>query len=135
MWIGWRVYPEQILVVALSLAMAVSFLTKPGRYNLLPVILSIISLIFGIWLAVRFPVLSENVFYHPTEALIVSIIGIILILEAVRRTMGWSLIIILGLVCIYALFSSNFSGPLQSRSIAPDRLLKFLILDLSLIHI
>ena len=129
LWIGWRVYPEQILVVALSLAMAVSFLTKPGKYNFLSVILSIISLIFGIWLAVRFPVLSENVFYHPTEALIVSITGIILILEAVRRTMGWSLIIILGLVCIYALFSSNFSGPLQSRSIAPDRLLKFLILD------
>ena len=43
--------------------------------------------------------------------------------------MGWSLIIILALVCLYALFSSNFSGPLQSRSIAPDRLLKFLILD------
>ena len=84
---------------------------------------------FGIWLAVRFPVLSENVFYHPTEALIISMIGITLIVEAVRRTMGWSLIIILALVCLYALFSSNFSGPLQSRSIAPDRLLKFLILD------
>ena len=129
LWIGWRVYPEQILVVALSLAMAVSFLNKPGNYNLLSVILSVISLVFGIWLAVRFPVLSENVFYHPTEALIISVTGIILILEAVRRTMGWSLIIILALVCIYALFSSNFSGPLQSRSIAPDRLLKFLILD------
>ena len=45
LWIGWRVYPEQILVVALSLAMAVSFLTKPGKYNFLSVILSIISLI------------------------------------------------------------------------------------------
>ncbi|MAW27153.1 MAG: C4-dicarboxylate ABC transporter permease [Actinobacteria bacterium] len=129
LWIGWRVYPEQILLVALSLAMAVSFLNKPGKYNFLSITLSVISLVFGIWLAVRFPVLSENVFYHPTEALIISIVGITLILEAVRRTMGWSLIIILLLVCIYALFSSNFSGPLQSRSISPDRLLKFLILD------
>jgi TRAP transporter 4TM/12TM fusion protein len=78
---------------------------------------------------VRFPTLSENVFYHPTEALIISAIGFTLIVEAVRRIMGWSLIVILSCVCLYALFSSNFSGPMQSRSIAPDRLLTFLVLD------
>ena len=66
LWIGWRVYPEQILLVALSLAMAVSYLNNPGKYNVLSIFLSVVSLMFGIWLAVRFPVLSENVFYHPT---------------------------------------------------------------------
>ena len=129
LWFDWRVYPEQILLVALALAMAVAFLTRSGSLQSLSIILAILSLIFGSWLAVRFPVLSENVFYHPTEALLVSLLGLVLILEAVRRTMGWSLIVILGLVCLYALFSSNFSGPLQSRSISPDRLLKFLVLD------
>ena len=129
LWFDWRVYPEQILLVALALAMAVAFVTRSGSLQSLSIILAILSLIFGSWLAVRFPVLSENVFYHPTEALLVSLLGLVLILEAVRRTMGWSLIVILGLVCLYALFSSNFSGPLQSRSISPDRLLKFLVLD------
>ena len=129
LWFDWRVYPEQILLVALALALAVAFLSRPGSLKSLSIILAILSLLFGSWLAIRFPVLSENVFYHPTEALVVSLFGIVLILEAVRRTMGWSLIVILGLVCMYALFSSNFSGPLQSRSISPDRLLKFLILD------
>ena len=129
LWFDWRVYPEQILLVALALALAVAFLSRPGSLKSLSIILAILSLLFGSWLAIRFPVLSENVFYHPTEALVVSLFGIVLILEAVRRTMGWSLIVILGLVCLYALFSSNFSGPLQSRSISPDRLLKFLILD------
>ena len=129
LWFDWRVYPEQILLVALALAMAVAFLTRSGSLQSLSIILAILSLIFGSWLAVRFPVLSENVFYHPTEALLVSLLGLVLILEAVRRTMGWSLIVILGLVCLYALLSSNFSGPLQSRSISPDRLLKFLVLD------
>lgn len=129
LWFDWRVYPEQILLVALALAMAVAFLTRSGSLQSLSIILAILSLIFGSWLTVRFPVLSENVFYHPTEALLVSLLGLVLILEAVRRTMGWSLIVILGLVCLYALFSSNFSGPLQSRSISPDRLLKFLVLD------
>ena len=129
LWFDWRVYPEQILLVALALAMAVAFLTRPGSLQSLSIILAILSLLFGSWLAIRFPVLSENVFYHPTEALLVSLLGLVLILDAVRRTMGWSLIVILALVCLYALFSSNFSGPLQSRSISPDRLLKFLVLD------
>ena len=129
LWFDWRVYPEQILLVALAFAMAVAFLTRSGSFKALSFVLAILSLLFGSWLAVRFPVLSENVFYHPTEALLVSILGLVLILEAVRRTMGWSLIVILGFVCLYALLSSNFSGPLQSRSISPDRLLKFLVLD------
>ena len=88
--------------------MAVAFLTPSGSLQSLSIILAILSLIFGSWLAVRFPVLSENVFYHPTEALLVSLLGLVLILEAVRRTMGWSLIVILGLVCLYALFSAIF---------------------------
>ena len=129
LWIGWRVYSEQVLVAALAFAMAIAYLTRQGRFPLLSKLLAVASLCFGGWLAVRFPTLSENVFYHPTEALIISAIGFTLIVEAVRRTMGWSLIVILSCVCLYALFSSNFSGPMQSRSIAPDRLLTFLVLD------
>ena len=129
LWIGWRVYSEQVLVAALAFAMAIAYLTRQGRFPLLSKLLAVASLCFGGWLAVRFPTLSENVFYHPTEALIISAIGFTLIVEAVRRIMGWSLIVILSCVCLYALFSSNFSGPMQSRSIAPDRLLTFLVLD------
>jgi len=129
LWIGWRVYSEQVLIVALTIAMAVAFLTSPSGPRILARAEAMASLAFGAWLAVRFPTLSENVFYHPTEALIVSTIGFGLLIDAIRRTMGWALIVILGLVCLYALFSSNFSGPLQSRSIAPDRLLTFLVLD------
>ncbi|MEM7423260.1 MAG: TRAP transporter fused permease subunit [Pseudomonadota bacterium] len=129
LWFGWRVYTEQILIVALALTMAIAYLTKPGQWPGLSYVFAVGSLLFGGWLAVRFPTLSENVFYHPTEALIVSAAGFFLIVESVRRTMGWSLIVILACVCGYALFSSHFSGPLQSRSIAPDRLITFLVLD------
>lgn len=129
LWIGWRVYTEQILIAALAFALAIAYLTRPGPWPRLSQILALASLGFGGWLAVRFPTLSENVFYHPTEASIVAAIGFVLIVEAVRRTMGWSLIVILGCVCLYALFASEFSGPLQSRSIKPDRLLTFLVLD------
>ena len=129
LWIGWRVYSEQVLIAALAFAMAVAFITSQSGPLWWSRLAAIASLCFGVWLTVRFPTLSENVFYHPTEALIVSITGFVLLLDAVRRTMGWSLIFILGCICLYALFANNFSGPLQSRSIAPDRLITFLILD------
>ena len=129
LWIGWRVYSEQVLIAALAFAMAVAFITSQSGPLWWSRLAAIASLCFGVWLTVRFPTLSENVFYHPTEALIVSITGFVLLLDAVRRTMGWSLIFILGCICLYALFANNFSGPLQSRSIAPDRLITFLMLD------
>lgn len=129
LWIGWRLYSEQVLIAALTFAMAVAFITSKTGPRWLAWAEAVAALGFGAWLAARFPTLSENVFYHPTEALIVSVIGFVLLIDAVRRAMGWSLIVILGIVCLYALFSSNLSGPLQSRSMAPDRLLTFLMLD------
>lgn len=136
LWVGWRVYSEQILIVVLSASMAIVYLTRPARRGQnwtgpgpVDLLFAGGAGIFGAYLAFRFPTLSENVFYHPTEALIVSIAGLILLLEAVRRTMGLSLIIILGVVCLYALFADQMSGPLQSRAIRWDRLVTFLVLD------
>ena len=133
LWVGWRVYSEQVLIAALALSMAVAFLTRPWRGRAAPgwadVAPAAVALGWGGYLAWRVPVLSQNVFYHPTEALVISAIGLVLLLEAVRRTMGWALIAILAAVCLYALFSGSLAGPLQSRSIPPDRLLTFMVLD------
>ncbi len=134
LWIGVRVYSEQILLLVLAASMAITFLTRArmasGRGgDRLDQALALAALVWGGVLVIRFPTLSQNVFYHPTEALIVSGIGLVLLLEAIRRAMGWALIVILGTVCLYALFSSELSGPMQSRSIPWNRLLTFMILD------
>ncbi|MEM8728437.1 MAG: TRAP transporter fused permease subunit [Pseudomonadota bacterium] len=135
LWIGLRVYSEQVLLLVLSAAMAITFLTRPrlrGRDadpDRIDQILAVAALIWGVVMIVRFPTLSQNVFYHPTEALILSAVGLALLLDAVRRAMGWALILILGAVCLYALFSSQLTGPMQSRSIRWDRLLTFMVMD------
>jgi len=135
LWIGWRVYSEQILLLVLASAMAITFITRragsgggdtPSR---LDIALTAAALVWGVVMVVRFPTLSQNVFYHPTEALILSATGLALLVEAVRRSMGWALIVILGVVCLYALFSSHLDGPMQGRSIRWDRLLTFMVLD------
>ena len=135
LWIGVRVYSEQVLILVLGCAMAITFLTRrlSRRVDETPPLFDWIcaaaSMGLGLYLMLRFPTLSENVFYHPTEALIVSAIGLVLLVEAVRRSMGLALIVILGTVCLYALFSDMLSGPLQSRAVRWDRLLTFLVLD------
>ena len=129
LWIGWRLYSEQVLLVVLALSMALAFQTRRTQWNWLDNWLTVLALGFGGYLGWRFPTLSENVFYHPTEALILSVIGLALVLEAVRRTMGWALIAILGLVCLYALFADQLEGPLKSRAMRWDRVLTFLVLD------
>lgn len=135
LWIGWRVYSEQVLLLVLCACMAITFVTRPrirGRVaepDVFDKVLAAIALIWGAVMVIRFPVLSQNVFYHPTEALILSAVGLSLLLEAVRRSMGWALIVILGLVCLYALVSSHLTGPMQSRSIRWDRLVTFMVMD------
>ncbi|MEM1313173.1 MAG: TRAP transporter fused permease subunit [Pseudomonadota bacterium] len=135
LWLGVRVYSEQVLLTVLALSLAMVFLGRRwtraagGRPPLIDVALAAAALVWGGALAARFPVIAENVFYHPTEAMIFSLVGLPLLVEAVRRAMGWSLLAILAVICLYALFADQFSGPLQSRAIKPERLLTFLILD------
>ena len=90
LWIGLRVYSEQVLLLVLSVSMAITFLTRARRSareggpDILDVALAACALVWGLVLIVRFPTLSQNVFYHPTEALIVSAIGIVLLLSNKR---------------------------------------------------
>jgi len=137
LFLGIRVWTEQLLIAAATLAMALCFLkrsvTRSGRlaedapwYDRAA---AVVALCYGVYLTLRFPYLTENLFYARQEALIVASIGLMLLLETVRRAIGWPLIVILAAICLYALFSDQLSGPLQSRAIKPERLIVFAILD------
>jgi TRAP transporter 4TM/12TM fusion protein len=137
LFMGILVYAEQVLVAILSFAAAICFLTRDLRGNKrggkpaasYDRLLAVVAVCFGCVVAWRYPVISDEIFYRPTEALIISIIGLIIVLEALRRAIGYSLLVVLGLVCIYALFADQFTGPLQSRAVPLDRLVTFLVLD------
>ena len=135
--LGLRVWTEQLLIASVGLSMALCFLTKsatgkPRDIEAAPVydkVFAAIALAYGIFLTLRFPYLTENLFYAPTEALVVAAIGIVLLMETVRRAIGWPLLFILGTICLYALFADHLTGPLQSRAVSPERLATFAILD------
>jgi TRAP transporter 4TM/12TM fusion protein len=127
---GWLLYPEQIAGLLFGLAAATVFLGKDDHGTAgLDLLLLGLAIWVGLHLFIRFPVLSEGAFYHPGESLILGIGVVIVGLEALRRVAGWSLIIILAILIVYALFSDLAPGKLEGRPIPPADILRFLGTD------
>ena len=131
--LGLLIYPEQIAALMLGSAMAVVFLrgVKPERGVLATVdaVLGLAALALGIYVFVRFPVLSEGSFMYPTEAMILGAVTVGLVMEGLRRVIGWALIIIFAIMFLYALFGDWVPGALTGRPQPLGDVLRFLGTD------
>ncbi len=132
--LGYLIFPEQILAAILALATALVFIDSispddsPHRKSLSG-IFAMLALIVGLYLAVRIPVLSEEAFFRPGETLLVSIVVIPLVLEGLRRSVGWSLLIVFAAFATYGVFGDLIPGKMQARASSPADLLRFLGTD------
>ncbi|MEM8742673.1 MAG: TRAP transporter fused permease subunit [Pseudomonadota bacterium] len=126
-------YPEQLAGLVLGLAAAGVFLrdaTAGGHARrTVSLALTAAALWLGGHIFWRFPVLSENAFYHPDEALALGILTLLVVVEALRRVAGLSLAMVLALLVLYALFSDLVPGRLQGRPVPWDEILRFLGTD------
>ncbi|HHX91757.1 MAG TPA: TRAP transporter fused permease subunit [Paracoccus sp.] len=134
--LGFLFYPEQVAALMLGMASTVVFLNELPRsdnrwHKIRDTLLAIVSLAFGIHLFIRFPVLSEMSFYHPTEAALTGLVAIGVVLEGVRRRIGMALIIVFAFFFLYAIFGDIVPGQLQARTQAPLDLLRYLGTDSS----
>ena len=86
---------------------------------------------FGVcgYLLVHFPRLTAISGTINAETMLVSIAVTALTIEAVRRTIGWSLVIILLALAAYALLGHLVPGQLQGRKVETGELLAYLNLD------
>jgi TRAP transporter 4TM/12TM fusion protein len=81
------------------------------------------------YLTLHFPRLTAISGTINTETMLVSIAVTVLTIEAVRRTIGWSLVIILLALAAYALLGHLVPGQLQGRKVETGELLAYLNLD------
>lgn len=142
-WTGWPVffgeinlYAEQMVAVVLGLSLAVIFLRRPawgkGPRPYAPVydiVLALLALGAAGWLAVRFQVLSEDAFYHPTETIVLAGLLVVLVAEGLRRAAGYSLLIVLLLFIAYALLGHMIGGEMQARPSTVPELIRYAGLD------
>lgn len=132
--LGMLVYPEQIAALMLGMSTAIVFL---GRLAVTPRalqatvdgILALMGLALGVHLYIRFPILSEGSFFHPTESLIVGLVALIVVLEGVRRAIGGALLVVFGVFLVYAMFGDLVPGQLTARAQALPDILRFLGTD------
>ena len=133
--IGLAPQPEQILAAVLALGLGIVFLTydiqqrpqsSPPCYD---VVLAVAGTLAGLYLAVRYPVLSRDFFYLPVQTNVIGGIVVLLVIEGLRRSAGWSLFIVLMCFLAYALFGHLVPGQFAGRSLPPDGFFAFLAID------
>ena len=134
--LGLALFIEQFLSAMLGLALALVFLNYPGRrgteranlpwYDGLAVFC---ALAVGIYSSILFPDISERMNRAPLDAIIVSSVFIILSIEGLRRTAGYSLLVIVLIFVSFALIGHLVPGELQTREVEPQDLIIYLGLD------
>ncbi|UOQ94749.1 TRAP transporter fused permease subunit [Halobacillus shinanisalinarum] len=83
----------------------------------------------GFYISIYYPDIVLRFGYVTTDRFIVSLLGITLIMESLRRLFGWSLVIVVGAFMFYALVPSIFPGPLKGERVSLDQFFNYLFVD------
>ncbi len=134
--VGLRLYNEQFLAGMVSLAMALVYLTQGAQrgaprpqvpwYDWL---LAALSIAIGLHWIFRFPALSESMTARPLDGLIVAFITVPMVVEALRRTVGWTLTIVVLVFLVYAPLGQYVPGALAGLPVTLPRLAYYLTWD------
>ncbi|MCC6008399.1 MAG: TRAP transporter fused permease subunit [Rhodobacteraceae bacterium] len=129
---------EQFLAVVLGLSTALVFLVRPLRRGTprtrLPwydALLALAAVAAGIWIAWHYPQLLRGFFRPSTEGLIATWTLFVLLLEALRRSAGWPLVIVVLAFVGYALVGHMVEGSLQTREVRLNRMIYYVSVDTS----
>ncbi len=131
--VGLLVFPEQVAGLMLGGSAAVVYwrysARKQGLAAVVDLVLGAAGCALGIWMFMRFQILSEQAIQYPLEALAIGIALVALCLEALRRVAGMSLVWIFAGMLAYALFGDYIPGALKGRPQPIDDLFRFLGTD------
>ena len=140
--LGIVIYKEQFLMWFLTLSLLLTFILVPLSKNREPettvpwydVILLLITLLAGGYVTFWYHILLPEIGLLTLDKVVASSAGIILLLEATRRHLGWTMVC-LGLVALlYSYFGNHLGGILETRVIRLDRLMIYNYLGQDAIH-
>ncbi len=115
--VGLALYDQQYLAGMLAIVLAASFLKFPingsGLKTRLPwydAVAAFVGFSAALYLAIFYPRIVDLIYLRQTDSVIVSVIIIILIIEALRRATGPVLPILVTIFIIYGLFANHLPG-------------------------
>jgi TRAP transporter 4TM/12TM fusion protein len=127
--VGLVLFAEQFCAAAFGIGLALTFLRFRLRKGHLDWVLAGASLALLGYVALHFPRLTAISGTVSAETMVLSGGITLLTLEATRRTIGWSLLVILLALGGYVLIGHLVPGDLQTRKVAFGELLAYLNLD------
>ena len=136
--LGYSYYTEQFLAVILGLSLALVFLGSNGAQGkrppghppgILDLLLGFAGLALSLYVAWAYPSLVGRAMMLPWDALLTGSLLFLLVLEALRRCVGWVLVIVVVVICGYGLIGHLVPGVLQTREVAPPRMAVYLAFD------
>jgi TRAP transporter 4TM/12TM fusion protein len=118
---GLTLMTQEFAVWILGLTLLLTYLSRDHRGarvetpSKLSVCLGVIAVALCCYLSFRYRVMAEELYYHLEEAAIVGIVLIPLVIEALRRLVGWSLVVIVLSFLAYGLLGSHLPEPFVAR--------------------
>lgn len=131
--LGISLVTQQVIAVILGLAIAGAFLTEP--YQRLPricsVLIAIVAACSWFWYAWNFEQWMVRLAFRTPDMWIPGILALASMLEALRKSVGVTITILVGLVALYGFFGDVLPGPLSAETFAATRTVLYLYADSS----
>lgn len=134
--LGLSIYTEQYIGLFLALILCATFLIVPATKNAsrdkvpwYDLILSAVGLYAGLYIVLYYPEIVLNMGFVTTERFVLSVIAIVLILEAIRRILGLALLIIVAVFLSYGFLAPYLPGVLKGSYVPPEQLFNYLYFD------
>jgi TRAP transporter 4TM/12TM fusion protein len=134
--VGLFLYPAQIVIAVLGLAVALAFIHLPAKRRAAKPVTrwydwtaASAGLVVSLWMAARYPALADLTVDAPREVVILGLAVILMTLEALRRATGPALpSIVIAFIC-YALAGHMIPGPFAAQQTSWDIAAGFLAFD------
>jgi TRAP transporter 4TM/12TM fusion protein len=134
--IGIILFTEQYVGIFITLFLSGTFLSIPGSkagpHETVPWydwIIAGLAFPGGLYLAINYPKLVLQLSEVTVAQVVCGGLTILLILEALRRQVGWSLVIVVGGLILYARLAVYGPAFLGGRPVSTERLINYLYLD------
>ncbi len=136
--LGLNFFKEQYLGLFVALALPVVFIAVKSRrgqagdrvpwYDWL---LALAGAVAGGYIVIRYPAISMQLGILSPDKVWLGALAIVLVMEATRRLVGWSLVILAGVFILYARFAYLLPGLLYAKGSSWERIASYLYLDAS----
>jgi TRAP transporter 4TM/12TM fusion protein len=120
--LGVSYYPQQFLAVVVALTLPLAYLNfaadgqrRTGGLPWYDLAAALLGFAGSAYIAIYYPVVINEVFMRPISAWLPGLVVVLVLLDALRRTTGWSLVIIMIVFLLYGLFGDLVPGRLSGR--------------------